>query len=149
MSNRNGLNPWIVGEGFSGAHMRIDSFRASIVNCRKLNSDGGVIVGVNLKLLAGVFALTWALAGCQATTGRTVGQNIDDANLTAAVKAQLARDKISSLIRIDVDSTDGMVELSGTVGSAEQSAHVEKLARGVSGVKNVVNKLQVRARPAS
>jgi hyperosmotically inducible periplasmic protein len=91
-------------------------------------------------------ALVCTLAGCQALTGRTMGQNIDDSNTTAAVKAQLAREKASSLLRIDVDTTDGVVALNGVVESAEQKARAEQVARGVSGVKNVKNNLQVQTR---
>jgi osmotically-inducible protein OsmY len=97
------------------------------------------------KLLA-VFALIFMLGGCQAMTGRTAGQNIDDSNTTAAVKAQLARDKVSSLMRIDVDTNGGVVALNGTVESAEQRARAEQIARGVGGVKRVINNLQVQRR---
>lgn len=93
-----------------------------------------------------ILAIVWILAGCQALTGETLGQNIDDANLTAAVKTQLARDKVSTLTRIDVDTTRGVVSLNGVVESAEQRARAEQIARGVSGVKSVVNNLQVQQR---
>lgn len=99
------------------------------------------------KIVKRVFplvALIWTLAGCQALTGRTLGQNIDDTNVTAAVKTQLARDKVSSLTRIDVDSTGGVVSLNGTVESPEQKSRAEQIARGVGGVKDVVNNLQVQ-----
>jgi hyperosmotically inducible protein len=84
------------------------------------------------------------LGGCQAMTGRTAGQNLDDTNITAAVKARLAQDKLSTLTRIDVDTNDGIVSLNGTVESAEQRAHAEQLARGAGGVKRVINNLQVQ-----
>jgi hyperosmotically inducible protein len=94
--------------------------------------------------LAAVMALVFMLGGCQAMTGRTAGQNLDDSNTTAAVKAQLARDKVSSLTRIDVDTNGGVVALNGTVESAEQRARAEQIARSVSGVKRVINNLQVQ-----
>ena len=97
------------------------------------------------KLVAGL-ALFFMLGGCQAMTGRTAGQNIDDSDTTAAVKARLAQDKISSLTRIDVDTNGGVVALNGTVESAEQRARAEQIARGVGGVKRVINNLQVQQR---
>ena len=97
------------------------------------------------KFVAGL-VLVLTLGGCQATTGRTAGQNIDDSNTTAAVKARLAEDKISSLTRIDVDTNGGVVALNGTVESAEQRARAEQIARGVGGVKRVINNLQVQQR---
>jgi osmotically-inducible protein OsmY len=97
-----------------------------------------------LAYITAVFVLSGLLGGCEAMTGRTVGRNIDDTNITAAVKTQLARDKASSLTRIDVDTTSGVVALNGTVESAEQRARAEQIARGVSGVKRVINNLQVQ-----
>jgi len=94
--------------------------------------------------LTAVIALVLALGGCQAMTGRTAGQNLDDTNITTAVKARLAQDKLSTLTRIDVDTNAGIVSLNGTVESAEQRAHAEQLARGAGGVKRVINNLQVQ-----
>ncbi len=73
-------------------------------------------------------------------------QSIDDTNLTAAVKARLARDEISSLFRIDVDTKVSIVTLTGNVRTPDQIKHVEGIAREVKGVKDVVNKLQVQPR---
>lgn len=91
-----------------------------------------------------VMLTIFSLAGCQATTGRTAGQNIDDSTLTGSVKTKLAADKVSSLTRIDVDSTNGVVALNGVVESAEQRARAQELASQVNGVKKVVNNLQVQ-----
>jgi len=94
--------------------------------------------------IAAVLLLSGLLGGCQAVTGRTTGQNIDDNNTTAAVKTQLARDKVSSLTRIDVDTNAGVVSLNGTVESPERRAQAEQIAKGVGGVKRVINNLQVQ-----
>jgi hyperosmotically inducible protein len=91
-----------------------------------------------------VMVLILSLAGCQAMTGRTAGQNIDDAAITASVKSKLAADKISSLTRVDVDTTSGTVYLNGVVESADQKARAGQLASQASGVNNVVNNLQVQ-----
>jgi len=85
------------------------------------------------------------LTGCQALTGETLGQNIDDANVTAYVKAKLASDKAINLTRIGVETTRGVVHLTGIVGSDEERQRAEELARNVDGTKDVVNNLQVRA----
>lgn len=98
----------------------------------------------SFKFFAVLTVGAFLLLACQAVTGRTVGQNIDDSNLTAAVKTQLARDKISTLTRIDVDSNGGVVSLNGTVESAEQRTRAEQITRGVSGVRRVINNLQIQ-----
>lgn len=96
-----------------------------------------------IKFLA-VILVTLALAACQAMTGRTAGENVDDATITASVKTKLAGDKVSSLTRVDVDTNRGIVSLNGVVESAEQRARIEQLTRQVSGVSGVNNNLQIQ-----
>lgn len=92
--------------------------------------------------------VVWTLSGCQAMTGRTTGQTVDDASITTAVKSKLAADRVSSLTRVDVDTTRGTVYLNGVVESPDQKARAEQIASQVGGVNNVVNNLQVQ-RPAA
>lgn len=96
--------------------------------------------------IAAILMLIGLIGGCQSVTGRTVGQNIDDANITAAVKAELAREKTSSLLRIDVDTNNRVVSLNGTVESREDRERAARIARSVSGVRRVINNLQVQRR---
>ena len=74
----------------------------------------------------------------------TAGENVHDSTTTASVKTKLSGDKLSSLTRIDVDTTNGVVSLNGVVETAEQRARVAELAREVKGVKSVKNNLQVQ-----
>jgi osmotically-inducible protein OsmY len=85
-----------------------------------------------------------SVAGCQAMTGQTAGQNDDDSVLTSSVKTKLAGDKLSSLTRVDVDTTNGIVYLNDVVESSDQKARAQELASQVSGVNKVVNNLQVQ-----
>ena len=87
-----------------------------------------------------------ALVGCQAMTGKTAGQNVDDAGLTASVKSTLVADKAANLTRIDVDTNNGVVSLNGVVESAQQKARAEELARRVDGVRGINNNLQISSR---
>lgn len=98
----------------------------------------------NLRSLAVMMALLGMLSGCQALTGQTLGQNIDDTTLTTSVKTQLAKDKFGSLARIDVDTYNGVVSLNGVVATPQEKTRAEEIARGVNGVKKVVNNLQVQ-----
>jgi len=100
-----------------------------------------------------MMAKTWivglmflALVGCQAMTGKTAGQNVDDASLTASVKSTLVADKAANLTRIDVDTNNGVVSLNGVVESAQQKARAEELARRVDGVRGINNNLQISSR---
>jgi hyperosmotically inducible protein len=93
---------------------------------------------VVMTLLLGI------LAGCQAMTGETAGQNIDDATLTASVKTALARDKVANLTRIDVDTVRGVVSLNGIVPTAADKTRAVEIAQNVNGVKRVIDNLQVQ-----
>jgi hyperosmotically inducible protein len=84
------------------------------------------------------------ISGCQAMTGSTAGQNVDDSTITASVKTKLATEKLSTITRVEADTTRGVVTLNGMVESAEQRARVEALTRQVDGVKGVNNNLQVQ-----
>ena len=95
------------------------------------------------RCFSAILVMSLLLASCQSMTGRTAGRNVDDAALTASVNAALVSDKPSNFTRIDVDTTNGVVALNGTVETAEQRSRAEQLAQRVDGVKRVVNNLQV------
>lgn len=99
-----------------------------------------------MKTLVVALAVLTALTGCQSLTGKTAGENIDDATITASVKSKLVADKPANLTRVDVDTNNATVYLNGTVETAEQKAKAEQLAWQAKGVKNVVNNLQVQKR---
>jgi hyperosmotically inducible protein len=95
------------------------------------------------KSLAATWVVLFLLTGCQAMTGRTMGENIDDSYITSAVKTKLATDKLASLARVEVETNNGVVYLTGQVETAEQRSRVGSLTSQVGGVKKVVNNLQV------
>jgi hyperosmotically inducible periplasmic protein len=91
-----------------------------------------------------VIGLVWLLSGCQALTGETMGQNIDDTTITTTVKTKLAAEKGITLTRVQVDTNRGVVQLTGVVDSVADRNKAEQVTRGVGGVKSVVNNLQVK-----
>lgn len=97
-----------------------------------------------LRTLTVLVLLAAVTAGCQSMTGRTAGENIDDATITASVKSKLVADKAANLTRVNVDTTNGIVSLSGVVETPEQKKRAETLAREVGGVRRVTNNLQVQ-----
>lgn len=66
-----------------------------------------------------------------------------DASTTAAVKTKLLGDTKVGGLKIDVDTKDNVVTLTGTVNSAEEKAEALRLARTTTGVKRVIDKLTV------
>jgi hyperosmotically inducible protein len=79
------------------------------------------------------------------STGKTAGENVDDATITSEVKAKLAAEKMSTLTKIGVDTDRRTVYLTGTVDNVEMRTRAEQIARGVKHVAGVVNNLTVRA----
>lgn len=66
-----------------------------------------------------------------------IGEIIDDAWITTKVKAMLLKEDALSALKIDVDTKDGVVRLSGQVDNSEQVAKAVDIARKVTGVKDV------------
>ena len=86
-------------------------------------------------------------AGCN--TVQPPSQQVNDAQITAQVKAKLASDvRPSSLANIDVNTTNGVVTLEGAVESADVMARAAKVASSVSGVVRVNNNLLVIPAPS-
>jgi osmotically-inducible protein OsmY len=84
-------------------------------------------------------------AGQPATTDQeSAGQSVDDAVVTAKVKARLVDDEVTKASQIEVATFKGVVQLSGSVDSEEARSRAVELAKNVGGVKDVKDSLQVR-----
>jgi osmotically-inducible protein OsmY len=80
-----------------------------------------------------------------APTPQTAGEKIDDASITAQVKVALATHRSTSAIKTNVQTTDGVVTVSGFVKNDAEKSLVGKLVSDVIGVKDVVNNLTIEA----
>ncbi len=99
------------------------------------------------RLLASMFVVVALVSGCTALTGKSAGTNVDDAGITASVKTNLASERgMQTLTSIDVDTNRGIVSLNGMVESTAAKQRAVDIARQTSGVKSVVNNLQVATR---
>ncbi|WP_416374506.1 molecular chaperone OsmY [Kluyvera georgiana] len=67
-----------------------------------------------------------------------------DTATTSEVKAKLLADDIVPSRNVKVETTDGVVQLSGIVESQAQSDRAESVAKAVEGVKSVKNDLKVQ-----
>jgi hyperosmotically inducible protein len=74
---------------------------------------------------------------------RTIGEHIDDAVITAAVKNRLLEDPQVKGLRIDVDTREGVVFLTGSVGTREEIDRAVEIARATEHVKDVKPNLVV------
>jgi osmotically-inducible protein OsmY len=71
---------------------------------------------------------------------------VTDDTITDQVRLKLTSDYDVKGGAIQVDVKDGVVTISGSVEMPKQREKAEKLARKVKGVKNVVNKLEIKSR---
>ncbi|MCK5859260.1 BON domain-containing protein [Abyssibacter sp.] len=74
---------------------------------------------------------------------RGLGDRVDDASTTAAVKTRLLANDATSGLSIDVDTHSAVVTLSGQVDTATESDLATQIAMNTDGVIDVVNKLTV------
>ena len=72
------------------------------------------------------------------------GDVLTDAAITTAVKTKFLADTKVGGLKIDVDTKDGVVTLTGNVKSAAEKAEALRLANTTKGVKSVVDKLVVQ-----
>lgn len=66
---------------------------------------------------------------------QSVSEYAGDAATTSSVKAKLLADGIVPSRKIKVETTDGVVQLSGDVENKAQSERAESIAKAVNGVK--------------
>jgi hyperosmotically inducible protein len=75
----------------------------------------------------------------------SAGEVIDDSILTAKVKAALIESSETKAHQINVETKEGVVQLSGFVDSAGAKSAATSVAKSVTGVKDVRNELSVKS----
>jgi hyperosmotically inducible periplasmic protein len=99
------------------------------------NAFAGRLVFVGTLLLG--------LAAC-AGSGEKTGVYVDDSTITSKVKSEMVADKSVSGRNISVNTTHGIVTLTGTAATAQESNRAAAIAHGVAGVKAVENDIRVQ-----
>jgi osmotically-inducible protein OsmY len=100
----------------------------------------------SLTVLVASLAAVQFNAGCAGTATReSTGEYIDDATISAKVKAALIKDPVVKALDVKVDTFKGAVQLSGFVDTQEQSAQAERIAASMNGVQSVKNNLQLKS----
>jgi hyperosmotically inducible periplasmic protein len=79
------------------------------------------------------------LISCAATSSReSIGESSEDAAITAKVQSSFAADPLVSASAIGVQTTQGVVHLSGTVKSEQERFRAIQLVQGVAGVREII-----------
>jgi osmotically-inducible protein OsmY len=76
--------------------------------------------------------------------GTAIADATANATTTATIKSKLLQDSGLAAFKIDVDTTDGVVTLSGTVKSHDEIARAVDLAFQTEGVRKVISTLQIK-----
>ncbi len=69
---------------------------------------------------------------------------VSDASITSAVKTRLMADDLGRAMKIDVDTKDGVVTITGNVPTEADKTKLGDLVAHTTGVKSVVNNLVVQ-----
>jgi osmotically-inducible protein OsmY len=77
------------------------------------------------------------------TTAEKVGENIDDASITAQVKIALLFHHSTSAVNIKVETINGVVTVRGVTKNNAEKDLVGKLAINIKGVKDVRNEITI------
>lgn len=94
--------------------------------------------------LAGVNSVTDNIRVAGYDDSQSVGEYVDDAGVTAKVKAEFLTEKGLDSNDISVKTTDGVVMLTGSVAYPGQIEVARTAASRVNGVKRVDNRLVVK-----
>jgi BON domain len=106
---------------------------------RELKSDGG-----NRMYRKGSLLMATALCGLYLGTALADDQHpVKDSYITTKVKSELVGDFGTRASHISVKTKDGVVALTGNVGSSDDKDRAERDAKHVKGVVDVINKLDV------
>jgi osmotically-inducible protein OsmY len=79
--------------------------------------------------------------------GETIGDSLDDAWIHTKIVAQLIGNSATPERKINVDVTNNVVTLRGTVETAEQKTEAEQIAKNTESVKSVNSQLKVGRAP--
>jgi hyperosmotically inducible protein len=77
---------------------------------------------------------------------RTMGETVTDTGITMSVKSRLLEDPQIKGLKIDVDTRDGVVYLTGTVGSDEERQKAVQITKDTKGVRDVQANLTIDKR---
>ncbi len=117
---------------------------------------------VNMKYVGVCLGVLMVCAGCGpalvgtaavgtykgTTDERTLGHMVDDSMITGRVKARLLSDEFSSGLKIDVDTVEQVVTLTGVVKTDGERRMAGDIALATPGVRRVENLLTVGSKSA-
>jgi hyperosmotically inducible protein len=121
------LGWWTFGDG----GLNLDRARKAVGTTGNVSTEKARDVGAKVGETA-------AVAANQAQ------QALENGAITAKIKSKMTLDDTLDALKINVDTAKGVVTLTGTVATEAQHQRALQLARETDGVREVVDRLQVR-----
>nr|WP_321359815.1 BON domain-containing protein [uncultured Hyphomonas sp.] len=81
--------------------------------------------------------------GITAAQDKTMGQALDDANVSNQIKAKLLSENSEKYAEVDVEVANGLVLLSGRVNNPEDRVRAEGIAWSAALTKDVANEIKI------
>ena len=103
-----------------------------------------VICGLAVTMMTAGYASAQTATEKTKQAAKDTGEVITDAAITSAVKTKFLGDTTVGGLKIDVDTKDHVVTLTGAVKSAAEKAEAIRLAKTTKGVARVVDKLTIQ-----
>src|SRR5512139_721991 len=110
----------------------------------------GTIMNTGFLKLTAILGVLAIASACTSTrTQESAGEAFDDSVLTSKVKVALIDDPVTKASQINVETYRGVVQLGGFVDNTQQKEQATRVARSVTGVKEVRNDLLVSTKPSA
>jgi hyperosmotically inducible protein len=106
-------------------------------------ATSGVRDVVDVLKVAPAAAATSGRADDAREAARDDSSTVGDAGITASIKTKMLADSTVGGLKINVDTTNGVVSLTGDVKSAAEKRRAVAIARETDGVKSVNDKLEI------
>ncbi len=130
-----------------------ESLRAKAVELAK-SAHAGLVVTTKIDVKPGEISRTAYTIerareerGIAKSRGEKIGASLDDAWIHTTIIAQLSGNTTTPEHKVNVDVTNNVVTLRGSVETLEQKQHANGLAKNTEGVKSVTNQLKISGAP--
>jgi osmotically-inducible protein OsmY len=140
-----GLWYFSSGEGRSRAHTTGNQIQNAASSARDVIEEKLRVLDLRTNDIKDELARSGQIVRRKAReAGQALADATADARITAAIKTKLLASRDLSGMNISVNTTGGVVTLSGSVSTAEEISKAMLLAMESEGVREVISTLQVK-----
>jgi hyperosmotically inducible protein len=140
---------FIADDAVKSSQIEVTTNAGVVTLTGNVDSDNAKYRAIQLaKATKGVVSVVDMISAREASGGgdapdpnRTVGEVFTDAGITMSVKSQLLDDPLVKGLKIDVDTRDAIVFLTGSVGTDAERTKAIQLAKDTKGVRDVKSNL--------